>query len=99
MRLTHSINCTVSSVLTHMGSPEVNSEKWPQKLVMQLLPKTIVSKFGGYFFRNSHSVLFQIQPGESGAALTNVMANGFAGVVHFTPGCDIKAMNIKICET
>ena len=37
-------------------------------------------------------MLFQIQSGESGTALTNVMANGFAGVVHFTPGCDIKAM-------
>ena len=92
MRITHSINCSVSTVKNSQGQPEVNSESWPQKLIMQLLPKTIVSKFGGYYFRNSNSVLFQIQDSEGCVALTNLMSNGFAGVVHFTGSCDIKVL-------
>lgn len=92
LRITHSIHCNVSTVRATNGQPEVNSEKWPAKLIMQLLPKTIVSKFGGYYFRNSHSVLFQIQESEGCVSLTNLMSNGFAGVVHFSGSCDIKVL-------
>ena len=60
LKVTHTIEAAVSSVRSPGGRPEVNSERWPSRVIMQLLPKTLVSKFGGYYFRNSASVLFQI---------------------------------------
>ena len=91
-RVTHSVRCNISSARAASGGPAVNSEKWPSKLIMQLLPKTIVCKFGAYYFRNAHSVLFQIDESEGLRSLTNQMANGFAGVVHFSGDCDIKVL-------
>ena len=63
LKVTHTIEAAVSTVRSLAGLPEVNSERWPDRVIMQLLPKTLVSKFGGYYFRNSASVLFQISPG------------------------------------
>ena len=91
-RVVHSVHCGISSVRANTGSAEVNSARWPSKLIMQLLPKTIVSKFGGYYFRRAHSVLFQITESDNLQTLTRNMANGFAGVVHFSGDCDIKVL-------
>ena len=67
-------------------------ENWPSKLIMQLIPKTLVQTIGGSYFRNSKSVLFHPLECESLVALTNVMGTGFAGCVHFTGNCDIKVL-------
>jgi hypothetical protein len=76
--------------LTHIlfsqenGQPEVKPDNWPAKLIMQLIPKTLVQTIGGQYFRNSKSVLFHPTECESLDALTKVMGTGFAGCVHFT---------------
>ena len=72
--------------------PEVRSENWPPKLIMQLIPKSLVQTIGGSHFRNSKSVLFHPQECESLVTLTNVMGTGMAGCVHFTGNCDIKVL-------
>merc|ERR1712142_844560 len=74
------------------GVPEVKPDNWPSKLIMQLIPKSLVQTIGGQYFRNSKSVLFHPNDCESLEALTKVMGTGFAGCVHFTGSCDIKVL-------
>merc|ERR1719319_545388 len=82
-KITHSVACSVSTS-KEAGVPEVKPDNWPPKLIMQLIPKTLVQTIGGEYFRNSKSVLFHPNDCESLEALTKVMGTGFAGCVHFT---------------
>ena len=91
-KITHKVQCTVSTSKNESGRPDVRSDNWPAKLIMQLIPKSIVQTLGDQYFRNSKSVLFNPQECESVVALTNVMGTGFAGCVHFTGDCDIKVL-------
>ena len=91
-KITHKVQCTVSTSKNDQGLPDVRSDNWPAKLIMQLIPKSLVQTIGGQYFRNSKSVLFHPQECESLVALTNVMGTGFAGCVHFTGVCDIKVL-------
>ena len=91
--ITHKMQCTVSSSKNDQGLPDVRSDNWPAKLIMQLIPKSLVQTIGGHYFRNSDSVLFHPQECESLVKMTNVMKTGFAGCVYFTTGdCDIKVL-------
>ncbi|KAF9794425.1 hypothetical protein SFRURICE_009681 [Spodoptera frugiperda] len=72
-------------------------DTWPSKLLMQLMPKQLISNIGGQYLKDSKSVLFHLQPSEALDSLTKVMVNGFAGCVHFSPmptppQCDIKVL-------
>ena len=75
-KITHNVQCSVSTSRNDSGMPEVRSDNWPGKLIMQLIPKSLVQTIGGSYFRNSKSVLFHPQECESLVALTNVMATG-----------------------
>lgn len=44
---------------------------------MQLIPKTLISNFGGAHFRNARSVMFHPQESETLEALAKVMASGY----------------------
>ncbi|XP_047540239.1 mediator of RNA polymerase II transcription subunit 25-like isoform X5 [Vanessa atalanta] len=77
--------------------PELKVDTWPSKLLMQLMPKHLISNIGGQYLKDSKSVLFHLQQNEALDALTKVMVNGFAGCVHFSPmssppQCDIKVL-------
>merc|ERR1719323_2266832 len=90
-KISHSVAFSVSTSKEN-GVPEVKPDNWPPKLIMQLIPKTLVQTIGGEYFRNSKSVLFHPNDCESLEALTKVMGTGFAGCVHFTGHCDIKVL-------
>ena len=90
-KISHSVACNVSTSKDG-GVPEVRPDNWPAKLIMQLIPKSLVQTIGGQYFRNSKSVLFHPNDCESLEALTKVMGTGFAGCVHFTGNCDIKVL-------
>eukprot|EP00090_Calanus_glacialis_P022952 TRINITY_DN3531_c1_g1_i1.p1 TRINITY_DN3531_c1_g1~~TRINITY_DN3531_c1_g1_i1.p1 ORF type:complete len:824 (+),score=378.63 TRINITY_DN3531_c1_g1_i1:164-2635(+) len=90
-KISHSVACSVSTSKEN-GVPEVKPDNWPGKLIMQLIPKSLVQTIGGQYFRNSKSVLFHPNDCESLEALTKVMGTGFAGCVHFTGSCDIKVL-------
>jgi len=90
-KISHSVACSVSTSKDN-GVPEVKPDNWPGKLIMQLIPKSLVQTIGGQYFRNSKSVLFHPNDCESLEALTKVMGTGFAGCVHFTGSCDIKVL-------
>lgn len=53
------------------------ADSWPQKLIMQLMPKQLIGNIGGAYLKNSTSVLFHPQPCEALDSLTKVMSSGF----------------------
>jgi len=90
-KITHSVACRVSTS-KKAGVAEVKPHNWPPKLIMQLIPKTLVQAIGGEHFRDSKSVLFHPNACELLESLTKAMGSGFAGCVHFTGLCDIKVL-------
>ena len=57
------------------------AEHWPNKLLMQLIPKTLISNFGGAHFRNARSVMFHpSQDCEALEALAKVMSTGYVSL-------------------
>lgn len=88
----HVVKCSVTTGKD--GKGEVNSKNWPRKLIMQLMPKTLVQKIGNNYFHNSKSVYFHPESSDTLDALTTVLASGYAGCVHFSgsPNCEIKVL-------
>ncbi|CAH0696368.1 unnamed protein product [Spodoptera exigua] len=95
-KTTKHLPCQVSASTKDI-EPELKVDTWPSKLLMQLMPKQLISNIGGQYLKDSKSVLFHLQPSEALDSLTKVMVNGFAGCVHFSPmptppQCDIKVL-------
>ena len=80
-KMEHTVVCSVTSKKDDNGLPEVKPDNWPPKLIMQLIPKTLVQKLGGHFFNHSRSVLFHPQKSDSLDILTRVLGTGYAGCV------------------
>uniref|UniRef100_A0A8C7XDB3 Mediator of RNA polymerase II transcription subunit 25 n=1 Tax=Oryzias sinensis TaxID=183150 RepID=A0A8C7XDB3_9TELE len=91
-KLTRSLPCQV-----HVNQGEnLNTEQWPQKLIMQLIPQQLLTTLGP-LFRNSRMVqfLFTNKDLDSLRGLYRIMANGFAGCVHFphtTSPCEVRVL-------
>lgn len=91
-KLTRSLPCQV-----HVNQGEnLNTDQWPQKLIMQLIPQQLLTTLG-HLFRNSRMVqfLFTHKDMESLKGLYRIMANGFAGCVHFphtTSPCEVRVL-------
>ncbi|CAG0886150.1 unnamed protein product [Darwinula stevensoni] len=100
MKIPRQLPCKVSCSVDLNGEPEIKAEHWPQKLIMQLIPKPLVVALGGQYFKNAHSVLFHPAPSEALDNLAKVMAQGLAGCVHFQtaggPPCDIKVLMLLL---
>uniref|UniRef100_T1HXT8 Mediator of RNA polymerase II transcription subunit 25 n=1 Tax=Rhodnius prolixus TaxID=13249 RepID=T1HXT8_RHOPR len=75
-KLTRHVPCSVSTTARD-GEPELKADLWPQKLIMQLMPKQLIGNIGGAYLKNSKSVLFHPQQCEALEALTKVMSTGF----------------------
>jgi len=92
-KLSHSVTCSVSSTMQENGQPEVRSDNWPNKLIMQLIPKSVIHTIGNQYFKDAKSVFFHPQESDSLEALTKEMSAGFAGCVHFQGNtCDIRVL-------
>ncbi|XP_077591507.1 mediator of RNA polymerase II transcription subunit 25 isoform X1 [Stigmatopora nigra] len=90
--LTRSLPCQVQ---VNQGE-NLNTDQWPQKLIMQLIPQQLLTTLGP-LFRNSRMVqfLFTNKDVESLKGLYRIMANGFAGCVHFphtTSPCEVRVL-------
>ncbi|KAK6625888.1 hypothetical protein RUM43_006187 [Polyplax serrata] len=94
-KVTKQVPCQVSSTPKD-GEPDLKADSWPQKLIMQLMPKQLIGNIGGIYLKNSTSVLFHPQPCEALDSLTTVMSSGFAGCVHFTSAPTAAACDIKV---
>ncbi|XP_056144008.1 mediator of RNA polymerase II transcription subunit 25 isoform X1 [Lampris incognitus] len=91
-KLTRSLPCQVQ---VNQGE-NLNTDQWPQKLIMQLIPQQLLTTLG-HLFRNSRMVqfLFTNKDMESLKGLYRIMANGFAGCVHFphtTSPCEVRVL-------
>ncbi|XP_073351067.1 mediator of RNA polymerase II transcription subunit 25 isoform X5 [Pagrus major] len=91
-KLTRSLPCQV-----HVNQGEnLNTDQWPQKLIMQLIPQQLLTTLG-HLFRNSRMVqfLFTNKDMESLKGLYRIMTSGFAGCVHFphtTSPCEVRVL-------
>ncbi|CAG9766643.1 unnamed protein product [Ceutorhynchus assimilis] len=94
-KVTKQVPCQVSSN-SKDGEPEMKADGWPQKLIMQLMPKQLIGNIGGSYLKNSKSVLFHPTQCEALDSLTRVMNSGFAGCVHFTSNPNPAACDIKV---
>lgn len=83
-----------ASLSKESNEPEIRGDTWPNRLIMQLMPKTVISNVGGQMLRDARVVQFQWGNSEAFESLSKVMANGFAGCVHFTGPlqCDVKIL-------
>uniref|UniRef100_A0A8C5G6M7 Mediator of RNA polymerase II transcription subunit 25 n=1 Tax=Gouania willdenowi TaxID=441366 RepID=A0A8C5G6M7_GOUWI len=91
-KLTRSLPC---QVYVTQGE-NLNTEQWPTKLIMQLIPQQLLATLG-HLFKNSRMVqfLFTNIDMESLKGLYRIMANGFAGCVHFphsTSPCEVRVL-------
>ncbi|XP_035254435.1 mediator of RNA polymerase II transcription subunit 25 isoform X8 [Anguilla anguilla] len=91
IKLTRSLPC---QVYVNQGD-NLNAEQWPQKLIMQLIPQQLLTTLGP-LFRNSRMVQFHFtnKDVESLKGLYRIMANGFAGCVHFphSAPCEVRVL-------
>uniref|UniRef100_A0A3B3Q9S9 Mediator of RNA polymerase II transcription subunit 25 n=1 Tax=Paramormyrops kingsleyae TaxID=1676925 RepID=A0A3B3Q9S9_9TELE len=90
-KLTRSLPCQV--YVNH--GENLNADQWPQKLIMQLIPQQLLTTLGP-LFRNSRMVQFHFtnKDMESLKGLYRIMANGFAGCVHFpnSSPCEVRVL-------
>ncbi|XP_064604041.1 mediator of RNA polymerase II transcription subunit 25-like isoform X2 [Liolophura sinensis] len=82
-KLTRSLACTVSIA---QGEADLNTSKWPNKLIMQLIPHSLLNPLND-LLRRSQMVSFHFAQTDLNALknLYKVLFNGFAGFVHFHP--------------
>ena len=78
-----SVVCTVHSKMneTQMESI-VKSDTWPQKLIMQLIPKSLVQQIGGTSskcFQNATAVFFHFADNPMKESLVEIFNQGYAG--------------------
>ncbi|XP_033217039.1 mediator of RNA polymerase II transcription subunit 25 isoform X2 [Belonocnema kinseyi] len=90
---TKHVPCQVS-IQPKEGEMDLKTDAWPQKLLMQLMPKMLLGTIGNAYLKNSRSVCFYPTPCEALESLIKVMSSGFAGCVHFNsqPPCGIKVL-------
>ncbi|KAK6466737.1 mediator of RNA polymerase II mRNAion subunit 25 isoform X1 [Huso huso] len=90
-KLTRSLPC---QVYVNPGE-NLKADQWPQKLIMQLIPQQLLTTLGP-LFRNSRMVQFHFtnKDLESLKGLYRIMANGFAGCVHFphSAPCEVRVL-------
>ena len=78
-----SIVCQAYSKTNETQSePIVKSDTWPQKLIMQLIPKSLVQQIGGTsskYFQNATSVFFHFADNPMKESLLKFLNQGYAG--------------------
>lgn len=57
------------------------AETWPEKLIMQLMPKNLIGSIGGAHLKDSKSVVFQPTPCEALESLTKYMTSGYVCIL------------------
>ncbi|EEC17382.1 transcription factor, putative [Ixodes scapularis] len=99
-RNVYTLQCTVSTSVTN-GEPEVCADKWPPKLTLQLMPKTMLMNVVLAVKNAARCVVLAFGGGPEGGPaaaeglhkLSRFMSSAWLGLVHFaSPPADIKLM-------
>lgn len=71
------------------------AETWPEKLIMQLMPKNLIGSIGGAHLKDSKSVVFQPTPCEALESLTKYMTSGYVSFLIPIPypNCVFEKLN------
>ena len=79
----YSVVCTVYSQMNETQTESiVKSDTWPQKLIMQLIPKSLVQQIGGTsskYFQNATAVVFHFADNPMKESLLEILNQGYAG--------------------
>jgi len=72
-RITYSLHCHITS----SADFEINTEKWPPKLVLQLLPRNMIARLFNILKNHSHMITFHFsnQESEGYQKLSKIMSN------------------------
>lgn len=80
-RITYSLNCFISCPVVN-GEPEINTEKWPEKLVLQLLPKQLIMRLFPILKTASHHVGLHFSNDNEGLGkLSKIMSTNWVSVL------------------
>ena len=94
-QVAHSVFCTVSTKFMESSQqPTVCSDNWPKKLIMQMIPRSLVQQNIKYF--QNARFLFDFTDNPAKNSLKQVLNQGYAGCVHFHSSedkkCDIRVL-------
>lgn len=93
-RVSHSLACTFSSGMTN-GEADVNAEKWPNRLVLQLLPKQLIASGNllSVLKTGARHVLIHFSTETEGLQkLSKTMSSNWVGCIQFPAPCDLRIM-------
>ncbi|RWS24983.1 hypothetical protein B4U80_03752 [Leptotrombidium deliense] len=92
-RITYTLQCQISCAVVN-GDPEVNAERWPDKLSLQLLPRTLITKLFNILKISSFHVglHFSNQENEGFQKLSKIMSSNWVGCIQFTSVPTIRMM-------
>ncbi|CAG2165639.1 unnamed protein product [Oppiella nova] len=84
-RITYSLNCQISCHVVN-GEPEINAEKWPEKLILSLLPKQLIMRLFPMLKNGSYhiSLHFNGDPEQGLSKLSKIMSTNWVGCIQFT---------------
>ncbi|XP_023213843.1 mediator of RNA polymerase II transcription subunit 25-like, partial [Centruroides sculpturatus] len=95
-RVCHNLRGTISCNVVN-GEPEVNADKWPNKVAMQLLPRHLISTPNvTAILKNAarHIYVHFPQDTEAVQKLTKFMSSNWIGCIQFTPPNELRIMLI-----
>lgn len=93
-RVSHSLPCTFSSMVTN-GDPDVNADKWPNRLMLQLIPRQLIAVANLFNILKTaarHVLIHFNQESEALSKLCKIMSSGLVGCIQFHQNCDIRIM-------
>ncbi|RWS05292.1 mediator of RNA polymerase II transcription subunit 25-like protein [Dinothrombium tinctorium] len=92
-RITYTLQCQISGPVIN-GEPEVNADKWPEKLSLQLLPRPLIQKLFDILKSASHHVglHFTNSENEGFQKLSKIMSTNWVGCIQFTSIPAIRMM-------
>ncbi|XP_015915623.1 mediator of RNA polymerase II transcription subunit 25 [Parasteatoda tepidariorum] len=96
-RVTHALACTFSSVVANTGELDVNADKWPNRLSLQLIPRQLIvaaNLFAILKTAAKHVLIHFTQDCDALNKLCKNMSSGLVGCVQFPNNCDIRIMVI-----
>ncbi|CAG2108167.1 unnamed protein product, partial [Medioppia subpectinata] len=84
-RITYSLNCQISCHVVN-GEPEINAEKWPEKLILSLLPKQLIMRLFPMLKNGSYhiSLHFSGDTDQGLSKLSKIMSTNWVGCIQFT---------------
>ncbi|KAL3184523.1 hypothetical protein MRX96_031809 [Rhipicephalus microplus] len=91
-RNVYTLQCSIFASVIN-GEPEICADKWPPKLTLQLMPRSMLMNVVLAVKNASRGVVMSFEPGEGLVKLSRFMGSAWLGLVHFaSPPADLKLM-------